>query len=266
MTKVKVFVNAVFLFYLIFISSCKKEVKIINQNRISDSSFISITNASPVIPSLLLYLGNQKISFPDSPLSYGATTFGIYTNNNNPIYPVIKKIPYINIPSGYQQLNLGAPFTNNLFVSLNRYFRPYTNYSLFITDTVSHGQLQAVLLQDNVGETDSTNGQIRFLNLSPDAPPMDIWAFPNAGYYGYKLFSDCSYLPNDYNSLVKAESFSKIKTGPYYFLATVAGTADILLEGGLFIQSQSIMSIYSKGFVSGTNDKMLGIGVISYKP
>jgi hypothetical protein len=259
-------VNAVLVSGIVFFISCKKELKIIYQNPVEDSSHISITNASPGISSLQFFLNNKIISLADSPLSYGNTTFATYINNGNQINPDTAILPYINIPSGYQQLGFGSYDSHNIFTIFNSNFQSGGNYSVFITDTIKHGQITSVLLQDKIGASDSTKGQIRFLNLSPDAPPLDVWAYPNAGYNGYKIFSGCAYLPNDYNSLLSAQSFSLIDKGPYYFVATIAGTADIVLEGGLIIPGQSVVTIYAKGFVGGTGNNEIGVGVIEYKP
>ena len=148
---------------------------------------------------------------------------------------------------------------------MNNYFKLGVNYSLFITDTITHGQAQCVLLQDNIGTSDSTHGQIRFLNLSPNSPPLDLYAFINAGAAGYKVFSSCGYLPNDNTSLVNAQSFSQIVAAPYYFIATQAGTDNIVLEGGFIVNAKSINTIYAKGFVGGTGVNAVDVGIISYQ-
>ena len=264
MRKTKFVAEIAILILLMFALSCKKETTNgVVQPTIIDSSHLSITNASPDISSLLFYVDHQKIGLPDSPLAYGETTYATY-NNGNEVFPVIKQLPYINISSGYHQLSFGSPFTNNSFASFSNYFQPGGSYSIFVTDSVNHGQIQYVLLQDKIGKTDTTKGMIRFLNLTPDAPPLDLWAFPNAGVYGFKIFSGCAYLANDYNAQLNAESFSTIPAGPYYFVATEAGTYNEVLEGGLFIRSQTINSIFTKGYLSGIGNQMLSVGVISY--
>ncbi len=255
-----------FLFLLsIIFFSCKKQTTVVYRNTVVDSARVSITNASPAVSNLLLYVDNKKISLPDSPFAYGNTTFTTYVNSNNEINPVIKQLPYIGIAAGYRQLSFASTYPSASFTA-NEYFQPGANYSIFITDTIAHGQTQYVVLQDKVGSSDTTHGQIRFFNLSPDSPPLDLYAFPNAGPNGYKIFSGCAYLPNDYNSLIAAESFSQIKSGPYYFIATIAGTSNILLEGGLIIPPQSVATIYAMGFVSGVGINTMDVGVILYKP
>jgi len=265
MRNVKFIIISVLFISFLFLLSCNKETASSTpfQNTRYDSTHISITNASPDVSNLMLYINNQKTFLLDSPFSYGETTYSSYINYGNEIAPVTIETPYINIPSGYQQLSFGIS-SENISTSFSNYFQPGGSYSIFVTDTIEHGQLQCILLQDNIGKADSTKGQIRFLNLSSDVPPLDVWAFPNAGQDGFKVFSNCSYLGDDFNSVLKSQSFSYLPAGPYYFIAAVAGTTQVLLEGGLIVRKQSINSIFTKGFVSGTNERTLGIGVISY--
>lgn len=248
-----------------FFISCKKEVRAIYQIPVSDSSHISITNASPAIANFQLYLNNKLISLPDSPISFGKTIFVSTIRNANTYFPDTVLLPYINIKSGYQQLGFGTYGNSNLLGQLNNNFEPNASYSLFLTDTAIHGSITSVLLKDNIRTTDTAVSQIRFLNLSPDTPPLDVWAYPNAGYDGYKIFSGCAYLPNDFNSFTKAESFSDISAGVYYFEATVARSSNVVLGGFLFISPQSVVTIYTKGYYAGAGVNAIDVGVIQYK-
>jgi len=254
-----------FLLCSAFFISCKKEIRTIYQIPAADSSHISITNASPSISNLQLYLNNKLISLPDSPISFGKTVFVPSIRNATTYFPDTVMFPYVNIKSGYQQLGFGSYGNSNILGQLNNNFEPSANYSLFLTDTVIHGSVTSVLLKDNIKTTDTTVSQIRFLNLSPDAPPLDVWAYPNAGYVGYKIFSGCAYLPNDFNSYQNAQSFSIIGRGIYYFEATVSRTTNVVLGGFLDISGQSVVTIYTRGYFSGIGTNRIDVGVIQYK-
>src|SRR5580698_5923081 len=175
MRKIKLISCVIFMVSLIFFS-CKKETKIIYKNAILDSAYISITNASPSISNLLFYVDNNFVPLPDSPFSFGSTTFQTYVNNGNAINPIIRQLPYIKIPIGYDQLQFNSQSPGALF-SVNGNFISGASYSLFITDSVAHGQAQCVLVPDLIGNTDTAHGQLRFINLSPDAPPLDLYAY-----------------------------------------------------------------------------------------
>lgn len=259
------FILYLFLFCISnFFISCKKEVKNIYQATPADSSHISITNVSPSISNLQLYLNNKPVTLPGSPISFGKTVSVSLIKNATTYYPDTVMFPYINISPGYQQLGFGTSGNSQLFSLQNNSFKPGANYSLFLTDTVIHGSVATVLLKDNIAILDSTKGQIRFLNLSPDAPPLDVWAYPNAGYTGYKLFSQCAYLPTDFNSFMNAESFTPIDKGVYYFEATIAGTSNIVLGGVLEIPGKDVVTIYTKGYLAGTRGYAIDVGVIQY--
>jgi hypothetical protein len=248
-----------------FLVSCKKEVRNVVDIRPLDSSHISITNISPSISNLQLYLNNKPLLLPDSPLVYGKTVLATYIYNPGSSFPDTLSLPFINITPGYQQLSFGSFGNNNSFGNLNNNFEAGATYSLFLTDTVVHGKITSVLLKDNVTNTDTTKSLIRFLNLSPDTPPLDVIAYPDAGYNGYKLFTNCAYIPGDYHSFVNGESFSEIDRGIYYFEATIAGTTNVLLGGYLIIPGEQVITIYTKGYFSATGANALDVGVIQYQ-
>jgi hypothetical protein len=249
---------------IVLLSSCRKETKIVYQIVAADSAYVSITNASPSISNLLIYVDDNFVHLPDSPLSFGNTTLAAYVSNINQINQVVQQLPYIKIPVGYNNLTFNSQSPGASFL-MEGFFESGTNYSVFITDSVAHGQAQTVFLQDYIGPSDTAHGQVRFLNLSPDAPALDVYAFLDAGPNGYLLFSNCAYLPNDYNSVKNAETFTAMPVGPYYFVATAAGTANVVLEGGLIISPKSIVTIYAKGFAAGSGANAISVGVILYQ-
>ncbi|MEO6837407.1 MAG: DUF4397 domain-containing protein [Ginsengibacter sp.] len=251
---------------IVFFISCKKEVKNIYQVQPVDSSHISITNLSPSISNLKFYLNNKLSSLPDSPVSFGKTAYVTFIKNVDTYSPDTLLLPYINLTSGYQKLGFGSYNNNDLLSEINNNFEPETNYSFFLIDTIVHGKVTSVLLKDNIRKMDANKSQIRFLNLSPDAPPLDVWAYPNAGYTGYKLFSACAYIPNDFNSFLNAESFTDIDAGTYYFEATLAGTTNLVLAGFLAIPAQDVVTIYTKGYLQGAGTNTIDVGVIQYLP
>jgi|SRR5579863_777334 len=252
-------------FSFLLLSGCKKEEHEVPKYAQQDSSYLSITNASPSISNLLFYENNKYISLPDSPFSFGSTTSGSYIlNSGNALNPIVQQLPYIKIPSGYMQLGFRSP-SPEAFFSASSYFENGSNYSLFITDSISHGQAQFFLLNDKTVPVDTTQGQIRFINLSPDAPALDIWAFLNVGPNGTKIFSDCGYIPNDYNSFLNAQTFVPISAGPYYMVATIAGTYNAVLDGGLIVPPGAVITMYVKGFYNGSGSSLMNIGIISYQ-
>jgi hypothetical protein len=254
-----------FAFLILLLCGCKKEEQKVIEYSQPDSSYLSITNASPSISNLLFYENNVFIPFVDSPFSFGSTTSGNYViNSGNALNPVVQQLPYIKVPAGYIQLGFRSTSPQAYFTTSN-YFENGSNYSLFVTDSISHGQAQYVLLNDKTISVDTTQGQIRFINLSPDAPALDVYAFLNVGANGTKIFSNCAYLPNDSASFANAQTFVPIAAGPYYMVATMAGTYNVVLDGGLIVPAKSVITMYVKGFLSGSGSSVIDIGVISYQ-
>ena len=224
---------------------------------------LSITNASTEISSLLFYVDNQWQPLADSPLAFGQTSYttysvpGISGNTTN-------AIPYVFFINGYRQLSFAQPNSNNFVANLIGYFGPGNRYSIFITDSIRHGRAQYVLLTDSLAMADSAWAQVRFINLSPDAPAMDVYVFYDAGPVGNLLFHQRDYPLRSLASIGDVQRYARIKSGPYYFIATQAGTNSILLEGGLVLPQRSVTTIYAKGWTQGTGPEALNVGVIRY--
>jgi hypothetical protein len=210
---------------------------------------------------------NQHVNLADS-LYYGYTSYNLISDNSHPNYTIVDTTPYIAISSGYHQLGLTQAGISSYLVNLSSYFESGGRYSVFVVDTLQHGQLKYVLYQDDYKTPDdSSKSQIRFLNLSPDAPSMDVWAFPNAGLDGTRVFTNQSYPLNSYGNVLNSQAFISMKAGAYYFIATESGTNNILLEGGMILRGKSIVTIYAKGLLSATSvEKKLDVGVIRYIP
>jgi len=250
---------------MVLAAACKKEATTPYHYTTGDSARISITNISPSIANLQLFVNNQFFPLPDSPIVFGATATVTFIVNPDSYHADTFLIPYVNIKSGYQQLAF-MPDVNGSTVSVvNNYFEPYASYSLFLTDTLIHGKVTSVLVKDNIIQTDTSKCQLRFLNLAPNAPPLDIWAYPDAGYDGYRLFSDCAYLPNDFNSFQSAQSFSILQAGLYYFEATLAGTNNIVSGGYLYLKGRNAVTLFTKGYLTGYGTAGLAVGVIQYQ-
>ena len=249
----------------LFLCHCKKKTSVVPIVAQPDSTWLSVTNASPSISDLLFYANSQFVPFPDSPFDFGSTTFGSYViNSGDQLHPITQETPYIKIPSGYVQLGFRSTSPTADF-SASSYFEAGARYSVFVTDSVSHGQAQYVLLNDKPGAADSTHGQVRFINLSPDAPPLDIWAFLNVGANGILLFSNSGYALSDSSAVRTAQTYRTIGAGPYYMVATVAGTYNAVLDGGLFVPAKSVITIYVKGFFGGSGSSLANVGIISYQ-
>jgi hypothetical protein len=251
-------------FFLCLIAlSCKKEPTGTPTPVIPSFSGISITNAAIGTGTLDFLIDDQVVGLPDS-LTFGTTVFFDLLHNENPQNPLSGITPYLDISYGFRTLSFKTKGILSKLASLNQYFLPGAKYSVFAADSITHGQIQYVLLKDNLAYPDSTKSQVRFVNLSPDAPAMDVYAFPNAGPNGFLVFSGRSFLPFHAETIPEVEKFLTLPAGPYYFIATESGTANILQEGGLILPSRTVVTIYARGLLGGTGANQLTVGVIEY--
>ncbi len=265
MNRIKTITGAILCGIITLMLSCKKEVNNNMPLAFVDSSHISITNASPSIANLQFFLNNNFVPFPDTPVSFGKTVFQSYIFNATTYHPDTLRLPYITINPGFNELGFKTYGNGDVLSRIDENFDPGSHYSLFLVDTLIHGKVNSVFLKDNLQKSDSTKSQIRFLNLSPDAPPMDVWAYPNGGPDGYKIFSNCGYIPGDFDSFIQAQNFSFINRGPYFFIATESGTSNVLLAGQMFIYGKTVITLYTKGYAGGTGANSLDVGVIQYQ-
>jgi hypothetical protein len=264
MPKFKKFNHLAIIVIVLSAVSCKKDQTAGEQFIVPSFSAISLTNAAVGSGNLSFFLDNQEVNLPDS-LSYGTTPFFNVANNPNPSNPLAASTPYKNVSYGYRELGFGFPNTPSYLASMKNYFEPGVHYSVFVADTIEYGQLQCILLKDDLTLVDSGKAQIRFINLSPNSPAMDLWAFPDARTNaGYQLFSNRIFPVYNYGAVLEAQQFSTINSGPYYFAAVQTGTSNILLQGGLIVPNKCAMTIYAKGLLNGTGDKQLDVGVIEY--
>ncbi|MDF2431365.1 MAG: hypothetical protein JWP44_996 [Mucilaginibacter sp.] len=161
-------VSAVF-FTAISFSSCLKENK---SATVPPVAMVTFVQASPDEPVIDFYLDNNKI--PAGPISYG---------NNIDYFQA-----YIGKRTAYFY-NTGT--TTKIFsdtVTFNQNFA----YSLFLANKPSSPEL--VVLNDSISKPDAGHASIRFINLSPDAPSVDLVAkagsvmVANKSYKGHSSF------------------------------------------------------------------------------
>ncbi|HVZ56255.1 MAG TPA: DUF4397 domain-containing protein [Chitinophagaceae bacterium] len=240
---------------------CRKEqaIPVLTPSQ-ADYARLSVTNAALVNANLHFYVDGKPVSLPDS-LDYGTTVFV-----NSQVDGVSVPSPYLFMPYGYLQLGFSLAGSDNLALALTDYLKRGENYSVFVIDSLQHGQLRSVLLHDDLGTKDTLHTKLRFINLSPDAPALDVYIYPNAGTEGYQLFSGRAYLGYDQSKIREEEKFTLLPAGPYYLTATEAGTNNILLEGGLIMPGNSIITIYVKGLLRNEyGNKDLNVGVIRFQ-
>jgi len=183
-------------------------------------ALVTVVQAAPDQPSIDFYLDGNKVN--QTPVVYGGGIdyFKAYAGKRNAIF--------------YSTGTSTKIFSDT--VNLN----PNYVYSLFLANKPS--SLELVMLTDSISQPTSNNANIRFVNLSPDAPAVDLGVkgsaaiITNKAYKGYS-----SFLPILGNT-------------NYTFEVRQAGTNTVLATlPAQNISSGSVYTIYFYGLATPTN-------------
>lgn len=147
MKHLKLFACAIFAGQIIFaVTSCTK-----NYSEPAPSiSSLSFINASPDGPSVTLYMDQNQV--------------------NNDLFGYTDHIDYLNVYSGNR--NVYAYEGSDKKVSGSITLGPQKIYSLFLAGRWASAEF--VLLEDSLAKPDAGKAAIRFINMSVDAPSLDL--------------------------------------------------------------------------------------------
>jgi hypothetical protein len=146
------FVNiAVICIASFLFSSCAKDDISIDTAPVTQAA-VTVFQASPDQPNLDIYLNKLKLNL--TPVVYGSNTG--YTAINSGLDTTVFK----NSATGGTILSSNIPFTQN------------TANSLFLVGTTASPGV--LLLTDTLAVPATGNASIRFVNVSPDAPAVDL--------------------------------------------------------------------------------------------
>lgn len=137
---------------LIVLSSCDDD----DDNNVQpvDVAYVSLYNASPNSPDLDIVVDNRLINV--YPLDYSDHT------------------GYLRFFTGERNLKFSPYSANNVIIDTVFTLEPNNAYSIFIADT--YESAEALLTEDNTDTPAEGNAKIRFINLSPDAPDVNLSA------------------------------------------------------------------------------------------
>lgn len=132
---------------ILLLSSCSKD-----SSPVQEFSFLNITNVSPSLASYNVYVGANKVN--PAALGFGGNVaYGQY------------------LPGAASVKFTTASSTESIITkSIN--LEANTAHSLFLIGKTA--QLDYLVLKDELGSVTSDKTFIRFINLSPDAPALDL--------------------------------------------------------------------------------------------
>lgn len=134
--------------------TCAKSLDFPEEDSIKEASVLSLINAVPINRNLDVYLSGNKIT--DDEFSFGTRTDYGY------MLPGSKTVS-VTVQSASQMLK------TETFTLLPK------AYSLFIVNEVE--MMEFLLLEDDTTIPPTGKAKVRFVNLSPDAGPVDLSAY-----------------------------------------------------------------------------------------
>ncbi|RZJ15316.1 MAG: DUF4397 domain-containing protein, partial [Acinetobacter sp.] len=205
---------AIVLFSAISLSSCKKETPV-------ETAFtaISVFNASPTFSTYDVYLNDSKANAAALPfggrLNYAKLTPGTYN---------------IKFTTSGRAESL---LTKSITLPQNAYF----SYFLINRPT----GLDGLLLTDDVSATSTTNSFVRFINLSPDAPALDLVINGGATVTTNKLFKEAS-------------TFTSLTAGTFTFDVKDKATGNVIASlPGSVLTAGFHYTIIARGLITPAN-------------
>ena len=200
---------------VLLLSSCLKDN---TPNYAPPAALVSFFQASPDETALDLYFNNNKVNF--GPISYGTG------------------LDYFRAYAGLRTVNFYTYGVMNKVFSDTLTIKPNNVYSLFLTNKPNQPEL--VLLNDTISQPPANMASIRFVDLSPDAPHVDLVLNNNTEVANKAYKGVSSFLPvtgnTTYNIQVK-------QTGTSTVLATL---------NSITLNTNLVYTIIFSGLVSGT--------------
>jgi len=190
---------------------------------------VTLIQASPGEPPLNFYINGNKVNA--IPITYG------------------DDLDYFRVFSGNRTANF-YDLSMNTVLSAPLNVAPNTAYSVFLANVATKPEI--VLLTDTLNKPSAGNASVRFVNLSPDAPAVDLVVQGGAIISSNKSFKG-------YSSFVSIPGKSD-----YTFEIRKSGTNTVLATlPNVGIASGYVYTIWFHGLASGTGADKLSAGLIT---
>ena len=214
------------LFTLSFIG-CDDEETPVTPSPLPSNSLVKVIHASPDAPGVDLLVDNTV-----------AGTNLTFPNNTG----------YLTVPSGTRNVKVNVTGTPTTVIDANIDFMKDKNYSVFAVNSVAN--IESILIEDDLANPAQGKAHVRFIHLSPDAPPVDVTLTDGTVVFGNKSFKEFT-------------AFTPLDSGSYDLEVRVAGTATVALDLPVInIEAGKIYTVFAKGFLSGNGQQQLGAEII----
>ncbi|MCZ4245023.1 DUF4397 domain-containing protein [Pedobacter punctiformis] len=211
----------------LFFSSCKKDW---NNSDPIEAAGIGFVHASPGAGALDFIVDNSRV--------------------NNKIFTYTNDMGYFAAYPGSRLIGVTKKDSLKYLTTTTATFKSGKFYSIFVIDTLKKNSI--LVLEDDLTAPETDKAKIRFVNLSPDAPALDLAIQGQPALFATKAYKEftsfVAVAPSDnYTFEVKESANPGAKT---------------TLEA-VKIEKGKIYTIWAKGLKSKTDSTKFGLKVMS---
>ncbi len=215
-----------------FVVGCSDDDDDMNPVTSPDQSNVLIVHASPDAPGVDVIIDNaaqpavQNLQFP-------ANT------------------GYLSVESGQRSVKVNVTSTSTTVIAADLNLDPNINYTVFAANSVM--EIEPLVLVDDLSTPAPGKAHVRFVHLSPDAPPVDITTSSGLVLFGNVAFKGF-------------EGFTPLDAATYDLEVRLAGTSTTVLSlSNIQLEAGKIYTVFARGFVNGAGQQALGAQIIGNK-
>ncbi|MEO8666013.1 MAG: DUF4397 domain-containing protein [Ignavibacteria bacterium] len=213
------------LFAITIFNGCNED----NPINPSQTARLQITHASPDAPNLDIYIGTTLIA---SNLSY------------------LETLTYFNVTGNtVSEIIMNAAGTSTTLIDTAVYFSTNTSSSFFAYDSLQ--DIQPLILTDDLTSPGTTNARLRFIDLSPNSPSLDVGGVGKVQpWFPFYTFPQSS-------------EFRAITGGTYDIYANLSGTGTTLVTlTGQNMPAGKIFTVIANGYNGASGLQSFGLTLI----
>jgi hypothetical protein len=202
---------------LVFLGACKKT----ETAAVADVSYLRVINASPTLGTFNVYLNDQIVNKAAVP--FGGT------------------ISYLSLNASNHQIKFTTASDAQSLLTKTLTINKNTAYSFFLIDKDT--SLDGLLITDDMANPTTDKAYVKFINLSPDAPALDLNIVGGTSLVTSKAYKTSSTFvavdPKTYAFEIKTSTTGLVKTT----------LNDVVLTGGRYY------TIISRGLLTPGNNE-----------
>lgn len=203
-------------------------------NEVPNYGSLSIYNASPTLSTYDVYLNGSKLNAANLPYGGG--------------------VKYTQLPQGTYEAKFNVAGETAAVYTKTGISVANNNFStLYLTGTA--GNFDGLLLADDFSNTSVEKAYVRFVNLSPDAPALDLHVKDATS----NLISNKKY--KEYSGFTEIEAGSKT----FEIKENVSGTVKTTLESTNFVKGYFYTIIAGGKVAAGANERLFNGQIIQHR-